>query len=61
MQAICAAMHAEKKNRRQAGSYSALGPWLSWFLDPRAFMAASAVVLIILVNRDFRTRSITSI
>ncbi len=34
---------------------------LSWFLDPRAFMVASAVVLIILVNRDFRTRSITSI
>ncbi len=29
---------------------------LSWFVDPRLYMVASALVLLVLINREFRTR-----
>ena len=34
---------------------------LSWFIDARAFIVASALVLLVLINREFRTRVVTSI
>ena len=34
---------------------------LSWFVDARFFMIASALVLLVLINREFRTRVVTSI
>lgn len=34
---------------------------LSWFLNPAVFMVATALVLLVLINREFRTRVITGI